>query len=755
MELFKILGSIGVNNSEAIEKINETTEKAEESSSKFGSALSAIGDVAKKTALAVGTAMLSAAAGVGAITKSAVDGFAEYEQLAGGVETLFKDSSAIVMKYAEDAYKTAGLSANAYMETVTGFSASLIQSVGGDTVAAAELANQAITDMSDNANKMGTDIASIQNAYQGFAKQNYTMLDNLKLGYGGTKEEMERLLADAQAISGIEYDVSSYADVVSAIHVIQTEMGITGTTAKEASTTISGSIGTLKSSWTNFVSGLANPNSNLGKLINDMVSSAKTALGNLIPAVKTAMQGIGTAVTALAPIIEEELPGLIESILPSLLTAASSLVNGLLMALPSILSVLGSQLPSIFMNVFNTINSILPQLISSFVSVFSAIGRGLLDNLPTIINSFITLFTTLATQLFTPSNIQMFVEGVASAIKIIATSILNNLPLIVSTLMQLVANIFVALTDIIIEDSDDFLAGLGEILVTMGEAIWASLFSMLGIAQEDVGNFFASIFETTANFLGMTSSELSKGIQNILNFISNLKTKAINLAVDIFTSINNKLISFASKLISPIVTATTNILSKFESLKTSIFTKLASIKNKFVEIFDSVKTTVQNAINNIKEKFNFSWSLPKIKLPHFTVSGGSAPYGIGGQGSLPSISVSYYAKGGILDKVTPIGLTGNSLAVGGEAGKEAIIPLENDTKGIELIARTLQSNMDNGASLAILDKMNEILDKLDKLANMKFVMDTGATIGALARPMNAAFADMSIASERGERATWL
>ena len=175
------------------------------------------------------------------MSTAAVNSYAEYEQLAGGVETLFKDSSNKLMGYADQAYKTAGMSANEYMSTVTSFSASLLQSLEGDTEKAADYANQAVIDMSDNANKMGTSIEMIQNAYQGFAKQNYTMLDNLKLGYGGTKEEMERLLADAEKISGIKYDISSFGDVTQAIHVIQTELGITGTTAKEASSTIQGS----------------------------------------------------------------------------------------------------------------------------------------------------------------------------------------------------------------------------------------------------------------------------------------------------------------------------------------------------------------------------------------------------------------------------------------------------------------------------------------------------------------------------------
>lgn len=209
------------------------------------------------------------------------------------------NSQNTVMKNAADAYKTAGLSANAYMETVTSFSASLLQSLGGDTEEAALVADQAIIDMSDNANKMGTDISNIQNAYRGFAKQNFTMLDNLSLGYGGTREEMQRLLADASALSGIEYDISSFADITEAIHVMQEEMGIAGTTAKEAMSTIEGSVNATKAAWTNLVTGLADDNADFDTLVNNFVESASTAAGNILPRVETAITGVGDLIEQL------------------------------------------------------------------------------------------------------------------------------------------------------------------------------------------------------------------------------------------------------------------------------------------------------------------------------------------------------------------------------------------------------------------------------------------------------------------------
>ncbi len=236
----------------------------------------------------------------------AVEGYAEYEQLVGGVETLFKDSAGTVQDYANNAYKTAGLSANEYMETVTSFSASLLQSMGNDTAAAAEKADRAITDMSDNANKMGSDMSSIQNAYQGFAKQNYTMLDNLKLGYGGTKEEMQRLIDDANALNAAQgnytsYTIESYADIVDAIHTVQTEMGITGTTALEASTTVEGSVNSMKSAWSNFVTGLGNDNADISELSAQLIESVGTVAENVLPVVETVLENIAQAVSENGP----------------------------------------------------------------------------------------------------------------------------------------------------------------------------------------------------------------------------------------------------------------------------------------------------------------------------------------------------------------------------------------------------------------------------------------------------------------------
>ena len=292
MDLFKIFGTISLKGTEDFNKeIDEASNKGKSLADAVGKGL--------ETASKIGVAAITAAgAAVGALLKSSIENYAEYEQLVGGVETLFKNSASTVMGYANNAFKAAGLSANDYMSTVTSFSASLLQGLGGDTAKAAEIANLAITDMSDNANKMGTDMAAIQVAYQGFAKQNYTMLDNLKLGYGGTAAEMARLindsgvLGDTMEVTAETVNNVSFDKIIEAINVIQTEMGITGTTAKEAASTIQGSVAATKAAWTNLVTGIADENANLDVLIGNFAESASTALGNIVPRIGQVISGI-------------------------------------------------------------------------------------------------------------------------------------------------------------------------------------------------------------------------------------------------------------------------------------------------------------------------------------------------------------------------------------------------------------------------------------------------------------------------------
>ena len=408
------------------------------------------------TAAKVGAAAVAAAGtAIIAIGKQAIEQYAEYEQLVGGVETLFKQSSDTVMKYAENAYKTAGLSANEYMNTVTSFSASLLQSLDGDTEEAAKYADMAITDMSDNANKMGTSTEMIQNAYQGFAKQNYTMLDNLKLGYGGTKEEMQRLLEDAEKLSGIEYDISSYADIVDAIHVVQTEMGITGTTAQEASSTISGSVSSMKSAWSNLVSGIADENANLDVLIGNLVDSVVTVGENVIPRVEQALSGIGTAVTNLAPIISEAIPELVTNVLPALLESAASVVSTLATAIVEQLPAFLETAMEIIVTISNGISESLPELIPTIVDVVLQIVETLIDNVDMLVDAALEIILALTDGLI--ESLPKLIEEIPGLVIKIVDAIIENAP----KLLESAAEIIAKLTSGLIE-------GFGEIAIKVG-----------------------------------------------------------------------------------------------------------------------------------------------------------------------------------------------------------------------------------------------------------------------------------------------
>lgn len=436
---------------------DEASENVETLSGKFKNGLA--------TAAKVGAAAVSAAAtGIAVLTKNALNNYAEYEQLVGGVDTLFKDSSAKVQEYAANAYKTAGLSANEYMDTVTSFSASLLQSLGGDTEAAADMANVAITDMSDNANKMGTDMASIQNAYQGFAKQNYTMLDNLKLGYGGTKEEMQRLIDDANALNAAQgkytnYSIESYADIVSAIHDVQVEMGIYGTTADEASTTIQGSVSSMKAAWGNLLVGIADDNANFKTLTEQFVDSLVTVGENIIPRINIIIQG-----------------------LTQLITEASQTI------IPLAVQILLENLPSI---------------VAAGMDLIIALVSGILDNIDMLIDCVLEMVDVIVDKLI--DNLPKLIDGGIRLIAALANGLIRAIPNLVSKIPQIISSIVKGLISGIPAIFD-----VGKNIV---EGLWNGIKSMGSWVSGKVKDFFGGIVGGVKDFLGIHSpSKVFAGI---------------------------------------------------------------------------------------------------------------------------------------------------------------------------------------------------------------------------------------------------
>ena len=440
------------------EEIDDAADSADKSKSKFES----LGSVLKGIGAAMGAVAVAAGAAAAKLGKEVIEAYADYEQLVGGVNTLFKESSQELQTYAANAYKTAGMSANDYMETVTSFSASLIQSLGGDTEKAVKYADMAITDMSDNANKMGTDMGLIQNAYQGFAKQNYTMLDNLKLGYGGTKTEMERLLADAQAISGIEYNIDSYADVVEAIHVIQESMGIAGATAAEAEGTISGSINALQAALQNMLVGFGDANADMDLLCQNMVDALQNVITNITPVIENMVKVLPTVTGALLDAIADLLPTLLQTVtelfsqllntiltlLPQLIPAAVEAIMTIVQALIDNLPLLVDAAVQLVVALVEGIGSALPQLIPAAVQAVITIVQGLISNLPLILDAALQLIMGLAQGLLTA--IPMLIEALPAIITAIIEFILSAIPQIIDAGIQLLTSLVAALPDIIV-----------------------------------------------------------------------------------------------------------------------------------------------------------------------------------------------------------------------------------------------------------------------------------------------------------------
>lgn len=403
MDLFDLVATLTLDTSQYEKGLDDSESKG----SKFGVGLAKAGKVA---VAAVGAASVA----VGAFTKKSVEAYANYEQLSGGVKKLYGDASDELMKYANNAYATAGMSANKYMEQATQFSAALINSLDGDTSKAAKQTDVAMKAISDNFNTFGGDIQNVQNAFSGFAKGQFNMLDNLKLGYGGTRGEMQRLIDDANeyaAANGMAADltIDSFSDIVTAIDLVQQKQGIAGTTAKEAATTIEGSLNMTKAAWENLVAGLANPDADIGQLMDNLIvaivgdKEGTGLLNQLIPAVQRAVEGIGQFLQAAVPMLAQQLPALIQSFLPVVIQSIVTLVTSIAQALPSIITTLADMLPEIVDMLINglvdAISAAIPILVKQAPRIIKALATGLLSAAGTLVSAAGKLITSLSNAL--------------------------------------------------------------------------------------------------------------------------------------------------------------------------------------------------------------------------------------------------------------------------------------------------------------------------------------------------------------------
>lgn len=561
---------------------------------------SAVNTAVKASAAAVG----AASAGVAALGTACINAYADYEQLVGGVETLFKDSAETIHSYADNAYKTAGLSANEYMETVTSFSASLLQSLDGDTEKAAAAADLAITDMADNANKMGTAMESIQNAYQGFAKQNYTMLDNLKLGYGGTKEEMQRLLADAEKLSGVKYDLSSYADIVEAIHVIQTEMGITGTTAKEASTTIQGSVAGMKAAWANLMVGMADDTQDFDLLLSNFIESIGTVADNLLPRIGIVIEGMGKLVAGLAPEIASALPTLTNELLPNLVELGVQSISALVQGIQENGDSLAAGALSIVGTLAEGIAELLPMVADTAASLAVSLADGLTESLPQMVPVAAEMLTSLVENL--TENADTILQAGVEIIEALDEGLVNALPKLVKTVPQLLLKISEVLnenaaqiTDAAMQLMMHLVDGLVQAIPTLIETVPQIVINIANVINDNAPKLVdTALYLITRLAVGLVQAipTLVVNIPKIIEAIvaAFMAFQWLNLGKQLIDGVANGV----KKAGESMATAAKNAFSKFKSKITGseVATELKSI-GKY--IIDGIVGGIKNSLSRI------------------------------------------------------------------------------------------------------------------------------------------------------------
>lgn len=785
----------------SVKNMNESMKDATNSASKMSSVMKGIGSSAIKVGKGLAVAGAAAATAVTALVSKSVGAFADYEQLTGGVETLFGAGGRSVEEYAQSvgksvsdiqgkydslmsaqnvvlenankAYMTAGMSANEYMDTVTGFSASLISSLGGDTNKAADYANSALVDMSDNANKMGTDMESIKNAYQGFAKQNYTMLDNLKLGYGGTQEEMKRLLSDAEKLTGQRYDISSFADITQAIHAIQTQMDITGTTAKEASTTISGSWGSLKAAFQNVLVGLTTGGDMFDQSLDALINTAVTFGQNIIPAIKGALSGVGYLIEGLAPVIGETIPPLINDLAPTLANSAVSLISSLVNGLTQNATQFSECLSNMIIVAVAGISTVVPQLLDAASKIVSNLMQGLTNSMPQIVNGAVTLIEGLVNGLV--NNIPLLIMGAVQLVASLANGLIANLPRIIDAGVNLITGIVSASYSMmpqIIQNGMQLVVNLAvglvraipQLIVALPRITGAIVKGFKSVNWFDLGlQLIKSIWEGIKsigsemwNEVKEKTSELWGGVKNVVSEkLNNIKSAydahggglkgatfaaiegvkeyyrtgydAINQLTggklgEVVNAVGEKMEVVKGKFSEAFGNVKNTVMTIFENIKNGITEKISAAVNKVKEIFGSIADKVSEVWGKIKGIIK----APKIvQKGTVSIAGVSTP--------IPKLGLEWNAKGGIMTRPTAFGYANGKVQMGGEAGAEAILPLRTfwnnlsqyiaeSNKGGNTITNEIKIviNADNKTADEIADDViNVIVPKIQKcMANM-------------------------------------
>lgn len=603
MDLLDLLVKIGVD--------DQASAKVDEVAGGIGSKL---GAAAGKAASLVAAGVTAVAAGVAAVTGMSMNAYAAYEQNVGGIQKIFgnmgksledyaamtgqtveqcsgkweqlEQAQTTVLKNADEAYKTAGMSANQYMEQVTGFSASLVKSLGGDTVKAAEYANTAMVDMSDNANTFGTSMEDLQNAYQGFAKQNYTMLDNLKLGYGGTKEEMQRLVKDAHAVnSAVDESSLSFDNIVLAIHTMQEQMQIAGTTSREAASTIEGSCNMAKAAWENWVTELGKDDADMDKLTTELVESVETAASNIVPRVATI---VSTAV--------EQLPGVIATLAPVVGEAFASIADGAMSALSGAFGGLGEMGAQVGPVLYDGIVNGLSFLSGAAADIMTQLGGYLSENLPTLMEQGLNILTGLSESL--AENVGVLAEGAANLIVGLAQGIADSLPTIIEQAPVIVQNLADA-----INDNAPTLLGAGiQAIVTLALGIVQAIPTLIANIPAIFSAFLAAWSALDWLSLGRNAiTFLGNGIAGMAGFVSTCGTNIVSAIRGAIQNLPSTLAGIGrngiSSLGSAIRGAVGFVISAASSIGSSIMGALSSIPGRVASIGSQIVQGIANGIS--------------------------------------------------------------------------------------------------------------------------------------------------------------
>ena len=804
LELFKLFGIVGLKGVDKTKKdLKDTTNTAKEESSKIEKAVNKTGEIASKVGKLAVKGVAAAGAAIGTITKFAVSSYSEYEQLVGGVETLFGAQGMSLKKYAKSigetvgqakgkydqliqaqtdvmnnakvAYKTAGMSANDYMNTITSFAAALKQSTANETEAA-KVANMAVIDMADNANKMGTNMEDIQNAYQGFSKQNYTMLDNLKLGYGGTKSEMERLLQDAEKLTGIHYDINNLSDVYKAINAIQGKLGITGTTGEEAMKTIDGAMKMTKASWDNLLTGLADPKQAVGPLISEFTSSLGILAKNVTPKIKEVFNALPNALIQITP----QLMNTIIDLAPSLILAAINLVAGLIGALPGILEPIFSELTDIFNKIpqflkgnanivdgfLKSIDSGKPSIAAKGIEMITALINAIINSLPIIIQIGAKIIDSLGSSI--SSNMPSFLSRFLDILIQLSQMILTNLPILVGVGMKLIFSLvqglmsslptLISKVPTIIANLADAFSNSAQTIFVWGIKIIAEIIKGLVMAIPSlIANIPKIIYAIFAVWNAINWWNLGKGlISGIAKGISGMGGSLVNTAKNLFNSlkshVSNIFNNIKNVIQSPIFSAKTKVLAIIGELQNGVRVGFNFIKSHASSVWNGIKSAIMSPmsaaanfvkaiINKIKGFFNFKISWPHIPLPHFNIKPNGWNVGDLLKGKIPSLGIKWYAQAMdnpmILDAPTIFGMSNGQMLGAGEAGAEVVAGRDTLMKMINQASNNRADEILEAlhriiALLSDEDRMHDIIVKALNDGSFVVMLD-GREVGRIVR----------------------